>query len=85
MIDASLGGLVCFISGVYVDPSTRGKGVWKKLLETIQDRASRVDNCMEYRLIVHNSNELAINVYDRTGFGPEAGLHFSQVYEFAKQ
>ena len=55
-----------WIQSVYVDPLYRRKGIFKKLYESIQNKAKE-QGIRLIRLYVHTHNQSAISVYDAIG------------------
>ena len=56
-----------YIPHVYVSPELRGKGVFKQMLQMIENDI-RAKGFQEIRLEVHNDNYTAFKSYERTGF-----------------
>lgn len=56
-----------YLGFMYTLPSYRGKGVNKRIIETLKDW-SRTKNITELRLDVYYANEPAIRAYEKTGF-----------------
>jgi len=56
-----------WIQSIYIDPSHRGQGCMKLMLEAVLKDA-RTRNCHELRLYVHESNERAIRAYRSARF-----------------
>jgi GNAT superfamily N-acetyltransferase len=56
-----------YLGFMYVEPAHRGKGVNKKIIETLS-QWSRTQNVTELRLDVYHDNVSAIRAYERAGF-----------------
>jgi ribosomal protein S18 acetylase RimI-like enzyme len=56
-----------YLGFMYVDPAHRGKGVNKKIIDTLEKWAAE-KNIKELRLDVYNNNEPAIKAYEKVGF-----------------
>lgn len=56
-----------YITHVYVSPELRGKGVFKQMLQMIENDVW-AKGFQEIRLEVHNDNYIAFKSYERTGF-----------------
>ncbi len=64
-----------WIQSVYVQPSHRGQGVYRKLYEGVQAMAANAD-CCGFRLYVENTNTTAQQVYRRLGMEESHYLMF---------
>ena len=71
-------GNVLWIQSVYIIPSHRNKGVYKKLYEHIQALVGSGSEYMGIRLYVDKTNSAAQQVYEKLGMN---GEHY-QVYEW---
>lgn len=71
-------GNVLWIQSVYVKPSHRGKGVFKKMYEHIKSLVTPESEYRGIRLYVDQSNASAKKVYEKLGMN---GEHY-QVYEW---
>jgi ribosomal protein S18 acetylase RimI-like enzyme len=56
------------IWGVYVTPSSRGKGVGRKLLQMLLERGRRINGVEQILLSVTTTQEAAIGLYRALGF-----------------
>ncbi len=56
-----------YLGFMYTDPEHRGKGVNKKIIDTLKDWAA-TQNITELRLDVYNNNVSAIKAYQKAGF-----------------
>ena len=74
-------GTVLWIQSVYVDANFRGKGVYKKLYEHIQQMVNSDHDLRGVRLYVDKTNKAAKNVYQKLGMN---GEHY-QLYEWMKE
>jgi GNAT superfamily N-acetyltransferase len=61
---------IWWLQSVYVDPSWRKKGVFKKLFDEVKRRAKKARVGL-LRLYVHTSNKKAIDVYTKIGLSEE--------------
>jgi len=59
-----------WLGNVIVDPSSRGKGAGRFLVETMAAIARDELGLRELRLVCHNTNTAALRLYWRTGFVP---------------
>ena len=73
-------GTVLWIQSVYVAPEFRGKGIYRKLYEYIQEMVRNRGDLAGIRLYVDQSNHSAQKVYERLGMN---GDHY-QLYEWMK-
>ncbi len=71
-------GNVLWIQSVYIIPSHRNKGVYKKMYEHIQDMVRSGSDYRGIRLYVDKTNSPAKRVYEKLGMN---GEHY-QVYEW---
>ncbi len=71
-------GNVLWIQSVYIKPSHRGQGVFKKMYEYIQRLVTPESEYRGVRLYVDKSNLAAQKVYEKLGMN---GEHY-QVYEW---
>lgn len=71
-------GNVLWIQSVYIKPSHRGKGVFKKMYEHIQSLVTPESGYRGIRLYVDKTNAAAQKVYEKLGMN---GEHY-QVYEW---
>lgn len=71
-------GNVLWIQSVYIKPSQRGKGVFKKMYEHIQRLVAPGSGFRGIRLYVDKRNTAAQKVYEKLGMN---GEHY-QVYEW---
>lgn len=63
-------GWYWWIQGVWVEPAWRRLGVWRSLLQAVDDEAAR-RGVRRLRLYVHEANAAARSGYDATGFHAE--------------
>lgn len=73
-------GNVLWIQSVYIDQASRGKGVYKKLYEHIQQLVNQDAGLRGIRLYVDKTNKNAQQVYQKLGMN---GEHY-QVFEWMK-
>jgi RimJ/RimL family protein N-acetyltransferase len=59
---------VATIVWVYVDPSERGKGVGKKLMDKILDTVQKDTSLKKLTLYVNSKQEAARKIYEKLGF-----------------
>ncbi|MEL6377143.1 MAG: GNAT family N-acetyltransferase [Pseudomonadota bacterium] len=57
---------VCYLQDLYADPSVRGQGVGRKLIEAVYEKAD-VDGCPAVYWLTQNFNTEARKLYDRVG------------------
>jgi GNAT superfamily N-acetyltransferase len=62
-------GYYWWIQSMFIEPTHRGMGLIRLLLETVQREAANT-NALELRLYVHKDNSAAISAYLKNGFGP---------------
>ncbi len=74
-------GTVIWIQSVFIIPEYRGKGVYKKLYEYIQQRVNESSGFRGIRLYVDKTNRAAQQVYEKLGMN---GEHY-QMYEWMKK
>lgn len=74
-------GTVLWIQSVYVDANFRGKGVYKKLYEHIQQMVKSDHDLRGVRLYVDKTNKAAKDVYQKLEMN---GEHY-QLYEWMKK
>jgi GNAT superfamily N-acetyltransferase len=65
-------GVFWWIQSVYVDPSWRRRGVFRRLHEAVLDSAKAATNVCGVRLYVDQGNQTAQQVYRRLGLSPSA-------------
>jgi RimJ/RimL family protein N-acetyltransferase len=58
-----------YLGFMYTDPGHRGKGVNKRIIETLKNWAL-AQNIAEFRLEVYVNNLAAIKAYEKAGFSP---------------
>lgn len=63
-------GLIWWIQSVYVDPAWRGQGVFRRLLEHLEDQARQDPGIRGLRLYVEDENDRAHRTYDKLGLLP---------------
>jgi ribosomal protein S18 acetylase RimI-like enzyme len=73
-------GNVLWIQSVFIDPAHRGKNVYRKMYEHIQQMVLGSSALRGIRLYVDKSNKAAQAVYEKLGMN---GEHY-QVYEWMK-
>jgi L-amino acid N-acyltransferase YncA len=73
-------GTVIWIQSVYIAATHRGKGVYKKMYEHIQQMVMTDHDLRGIRLYVDKTNQAAQQVYEKLGMN---GEHY-QVYEWMK-
>ncbi|MBX2897526.1 MAG: GNAT family N-acetyltransferase [Cyclobacteriaceae bacterium] len=71
-------GTVLWIQSVYIVPEARGKGVFKKMYQHIQQLVTPQSGYRGIRLYVDKTNEPAQRVYEKLGMN---GNHY-QLYEW---
>ena len=74
-------GTVLWIQSVYIDANYRGKGVYKKLYDHIQQMVIAEPELRGIRLYVDKTNQAAQSVYQKLGMN---GEHY-QMYEWMKK
>ena len=74
-------GTVLWIQSVYIDANYRGKGVYKKLYDHIQQMVIAEPELRGIRLYVDKTNLAAQSVYQKLGMN---GEHY-QMYEWMKK
>ncbi len=74
-------GTVLWIQSVYIDANYRGKGVYKKLYDHIQQMVLADLELRGIRLYVDKTNQTAQSVYQKLGMN---GEHY-QMYEWMKK
>ena len=74
-------GTVLWIQSVYIDVTCRGKGVYKKLYDHIQQMVIADPELRGIRLYVDKTNQAAQSVYQKLGMN---GEHY-QMYEWMKK
>jgi GNAT superfamily N-acetyltransferase len=74
-------GTVLWIQSVYVKPEHRGKGIFRKLYQHIQDMVDHNNSLRGIRLYVDNRNTEAKKVYQALGMDNE---HY-QLFEWMKK
>ena len=65
----------CYLQDLYADPSVRGEGIGRKLIEAVYDLAKE-ENCGQVYWMTQNHNKTARQLYDR--IADDAGF---MVYE----
>ena len=73
-------GTVLWIQSVYIIQSHRGKGIYKKMYEYIQEMVKKSPDLRGVRLYVDKTNKPAQQVYEKLGMN---GEHY-QVFEWMK-
>lgn len=73
-------GTVLWIQSVYIDKGHRGKGIYKKMYEHIQQIVKKSPDLRGIRLYVDKTNKAAQHVYEKLGMN---GEHY-QVFEWMK-
>lgn len=63
-------GVFWWIQSVYVDPSWRRRGVFRRMLEEVMASAKTTPNVCGVRLYVEQENHAAQTVYKRLGLSP---------------
>ena len=64
---------IWWLQSVYVEPTSRNKGIFKALLEEVKKRGTKA-HVMDLRLYVHKSNKKAMAAYKGTGFSQKPYL-----------
>ena len=64
-INASLGGFICKLHGIYITKDNRGQGIFKKIFQQIQQIARDNTHWMGVRISVSINNEDAQKVYSK--------------------
>jgi ribosomal protein S18 acetylase RimI-like enzyme len=59
---------VAHIHGVFVDPSCRGRGIGKKMLEAVLDQVEKKGNVVKVQLTVNSNRLAALSLYQSLGF-----------------
>jgi len=57
---------VCYLQDLYVDPSVRGTGLGRRLIESVYDDADR-EGCPSVYWLTQDFNEAGRRLYDRVG------------------
>ncbi len=73
-------GTVLWIQSVYIAEGHRGKGIYKKLYDHIQQMVKSTSDLRGIRLYVDKTNKAAQQVYEKLGMN---GEHY-QVFEWMK-
>lgn len=73
-------GTVWWIQSVFVEPDLRGKGIYRRLYENVQDLVKKSEGVRGIRLYVDLRNETAQQVYSRLGMN---GDHY-RLFEWMK-
>ncbi len=73
-------GMVLWIQSVYVLPEYRGKGVYKRMYEFLQNKVKQDPELLGLRLYVEKDNFNAQQVYKKTGMD---GEHYKMFEWFA--
>ena len=73
-------GTVLWIQSVYIAEGHRGKGIYKKLYDHIQQMVKSTSDLRGIRLYVDKTNKTAQQVYEKLGMN---GEHY-QVFEWMK-
>jgi ribosomal protein S18 acetylase RimI-like enzyme len=60
-------GFYWWIQSLYIRPEHRGRGLMKRLLQTVKE-AARKGEALDSRLYVHKGNQRAIGAYIKSGF-----------------
>ena len=55
---------VCYLQDLFTDPSLRGKGVGRALINGVYERA-QLAGCTRVYWLTHNTNETAMLLYDK--------------------
>jgi ribosomal protein S18 acetylase RimI-like enzyme len=73
-----------FVWGLYVQPGSRGRGVGRRLMQTLTDRARALQGVRHLLVTVVSDNETAAGFYRGVGFRPwgtqPAALQVDDVY-----
>ena len=60
-------GYYWWIQSLYIKPEHRGRGLTKRLIQTVRESAKQ-SRALDLRLYVHKNNERAMKAYVRAGF-----------------
>jgi len=60
-------GYYWWVQSLYIKPEHRGRGLMKKLIQTVRE-AAREGDALDLRLYVHKNNAPAIKAYLKAGF-----------------
>jgi ribosomal protein S18 acetylase RimI-like enzyme len=60
-------GFYWWVQSLYIKPEHRGRGLMKRLIQTVRE-AAREGEALDLRLYVHKNNERAIKAYVKSGF-----------------
>jgi len=60
-------GYYWWIQSLYIKPEHRGRGLTKRLIQTVRESAQQ-SKALDLRLYVHKKNERAMKAYIRAGF-----------------
>jgi ribosomal protein S18 acetylase RimI-like enzyme len=66
-ISTAMGGTVAILEDLIVNPSSRGRGIGSKLLESGINLARQLD-CLRITLLTDHDNEQALQLYEKAGF-----------------
>ena len=69
LISSAEGGIVALVEDVVVDHRFRGRGIGRKLMESIEDWA-RSRGAMRMQLLADRANFSALDFYDKIGWRP---------------
>jgi ribosomal protein S18 acetylase RimI-like enzyme len=73
-------GTVLWVQSVYVDPTLRGRGIYRRLYEYLRDRVLASPDLRGIRLYVDRRNLAAQRIYERLGMSRE---HY-EMFEWMK-
>lgn len=77
-------GWFWWVQSVYVDPSQRQKGIFRKLFETILREAEEAGDVVGIRLYVEHENRRAQEVYQRLRMNDTGYLVYERMIEAKK-
>jgi GNAT superfamily N-acetyltransferase len=56
--------LTCYLQDLFIQESTRGKGIGRKLIEAVYEQA-RTAGCARVYWLTHETNSIAMRLYDK--------------------
>ena len=56
--------LTCYLQDLFIQESTRGKGIGRKLIEAVYEQA-RTAGCARVYWLTHETNSIAMQLYDK--------------------
>ncbi len=74
-------GLFWWVQSVYVKPEFRRQGVFRKLYESLKEKASREQNVCGFRLYVEHSNHTGQHTYAGVGMKETSYKFYEESFE----